>query len=404
MLIFAIDISTRNRGISITSSSSSHTLRADSPDGEEFSRLTVEPDDRTPKRRFSVFGEDIYRENVPRRPPQQAPIHLDDEDEVEGARQFDLLQAELLEMAARQPNAPPRNLPIMHPYHEVEKLPWGATVLKPSKFLLLRNKTIFCIKKLVQHNGMIALRGHQYQKVSRLGGVLEPHPCEYALILDVDEDDSRSPMEQCVEEINLDDIDRVIKVIVTNQAFPEYSNIQDLRMIQVRERLDTTYIKHHVNYIVRWKITTIYKNSKTRKTIVESPAPDKWSMMTVGRRISAITEAECTRGCSMPSNQLRFIFRGMETILGGAFVTQIDSTGNERMDKSKIRNFKVNDVPGALPGGLTTFIDVEEEHKKKKSRRQQPQVQPKRPARIISQNANNAKKLLVQAYTYADGC
>ena len=350
----------RARSPSTCSSASSHTMRAQSPELEVLTmqRLSMEPS-ATAQRPSSLSSEGAIRGNRRRSREfndqhgrrQRARlssynragrtlIDLDaEEDDSAGIyneenHNHEVIDIEKLEREVEEEifgesqspqgrnfeglSAGLRNSLLVPPFVEVDDYKWHEVFLKAGKTVELRNGSFLTLKTVIQNvqTDEVKLRGWQLRRAREVEG-LHKKLNEIVFIFEVTLDDQQTCWEQNVIEVAVNDILRIRKLICTNRSFPDCRWDPDYVQGKTRKE-QTEYVEKHEVLVARWKSITNFDTERDRLQNLKQP--NKYRQ----RRLERLSEDECTSGYSIPSETLRFLYRG-DTVLGGSGIQKSES-------------------------------------------------------------------------------
>ena len=132
---------------------------------------------------------------------------------------------------------PPRNSPVVEPFHEMETFRYGSLTLRRGKTVELQDGDFLRIKVVVgnlQDHQAIMIRGQRLQRCSSMNGMLERKLNELCVFHEIDLDDPRDILEQSVVEVSVKDIKKLRNIRWTNRQFPKGQKLQDFRIPKSR--------------------------------------------------------------------------------------------------------------------------------------------------------------------------
>ena len=344
---------------------------------ENYNQAMAEEDELGSVLRSIEFGNDAVT------------IDLTEEDEIEAAIIWEEEEAELRRLAAtvEKEKYPTRNPAIKLPLVEIERFDWKGAILRNGKTVELKNGSFLRLNTMLENlsTGEIRLRGWLLKRNIELDGLIPWQRNELCYIFEVDENDPRPANEQCVEEVGVEDIARIRRVVFTNQAYPAFNNCEELR--EVARGIGNgwgKWMEEQEVLVVRWKSSPTFRNVQHRMKIRTNPNSDH-----IVPKLEMLKEDECTPGNGVSAKELRFQFRG-RTILGGShkeLVTQSQPTRVIRRNSA----FRVgNQHPKRSLGPKTTFMTLEDGQGLINRRPLQPtpNVAPSRPVRDENQQGS----------------
>ncbi len=213
--------------------------------------------------------------------------------------------------AAVPASIPKRNAKPEPPFVEIESCRLDAIVIKPGKTVELHDGDFLRVTSIlqdVQEDGRYRLRGWRFRRTNMLAGRLLKMRNEVCMILKVDRDDPRDPLEQGVEEVDFSEAVRPRRLLMTNRdppALTYYENNPNDKL------LSDDVVYDLCNLVCRWKKIYYYPNAVWRFKERESEVV-----------ISKIREHELGLASPVPESsrvsdtELRRIWRG-ETVKGG---------------------------------------------------------------------------------------
>jgi hypothetical protein len=427
--------SQRARALSVVSSASYHTLRAESQDPGEIPSielLSVQPSLRPrlsgalssedaingKRRRSTEFDvEDEYRQTRrlslnegPRRQivdleEDGIQIHSESKDE-DKIIDIDKLEPKL-EEEIFQERPPPRgrkaaqraaalrtrNAPVVPPYVEIDvykwkagwnakNQTWGEVSLKAGKTVEVNDGSFLKIWAVLQNlqTDEVTLRGWKLKRARELEGVLNKKVNEVTFIFEVDLDDPRHYLEQSIEEVWLKDLRQIRKMVCTNRPFPECRF--DLNYVPgstAKERME--YVEEMEVLVARWKFTTKFHSARDR--LDNTIKPNNYQSC----QLESLKDFECSHGgqYKMSADLRRYIWRG-DTIFGGSGTQKFKE---ER--KPPVRNGRIN-RSSRNNASVINLADDEDENDSEKAN-----------IANFPQRFSSAPKKK-QVYTYGDTC
>ena len=262
----------RSRHLSNSSSASSATLAPDI-DSRSFQRLSIETsneraqqqqvvailysdDEEIPNARNHSSRSDppsisLRQDNADREAADQdeeasvlqsiefgndaVVIDLTEEDEIEAGIIWEEEEAELRRLAVTdiKEKYPTRNKDFTLPFVEVERFSWKGTTLRHGKTIELNNGSFIRIITIVENlsNGEVRIRGWLLKKNTELDGLIPWQRNELCYIFEVDQNDPRPATKQCVEDVGIEEVFRIRRVIFTNHEYPAFNNWEEIRDI-----------------------------------------------------------------------------------------------------------------------------------------------------------------------------
>ena len=383
-----LSVSRRARSLSVVSSASSHTLRAESQDAEEIpniKRSSVQPslgpdfslshvfDDRSNRKRqrsVECVDKDEFRRS--HRAPLndgirrqvidleeddvKIPTYNEKEDEI---IDIDELEPKLEEevfrerpisrgrkAAQRTEALRTRNAPVVLPYVVIDVYKWKSSwnsknqaqaevSLKDGKTVELNDGSFLEIATIIQNleTEEVTIRGWKLKRTRELQGFLNKKINEVAFIFEVDLDDPRPYLEQSVEEVVLKDVRQIRKLVRTNRPFPECRfDINYVLGTTQKERLE--YVEQREVLVARWKFTTNFYNARDR--LDNTIKPNNFE----SRQVEYLRDFECSDKdeCKMSAELRRFLWRG-NTILGGSGTQTIKEVARPSVSKERLNRY-----------------------------------------------------------------
>ncbi|KAI9846050.1 MAG: hypothetical protein M1838_001412 [Thelocarpon superellum] len=156
-----------------------------------------------------------------------------------------------------------RNAPLP-PYRTVlASYKCHVGLLRPKKSVGLVDGDFLRITRLSQNHltGAVALHGWRLRRTKELNGLLEKRYNELCLVLEVDADDLRDDWQQNIEDVPLDQVIALRRIIFTNRHFPalSYRETEPLSGSTTGEEIMNTF-----PLVCRWKLTTHFETAKKR--------------------------------------------------------------------------------------------------------------------------------------------
>lgn len=225
-----------------------------------------------------------------------------------------------------------RNSAIILPFLRQETVKHLGRTIKQNKTVELRDGGFLRIKDIILNaeTEEVKLRGHRLQRARDMNGMLSKKMNECLLFLEVDNDDSRDPLEQAVVEAALADVVQLRSVRYTNENFPINRNMDPKEFADVDVALETGGLT------ARWKYTCRYADATSR-----------YHNRFEERSLERLGIDECTKGYSASDQARRTKWRG-ETVLGGAHQPSIDRE-------------EALFLPESREGSIISIKDTEEE-------------------------------------------
>ena len=197
-----------------------------------------------------------------------------------------------------------RNPFIIPPFQLVVKCETRNIILRPGLSVELDDGDFMKIREIVRNTltAKVVLRGWRFQRNKDVNNFLSRQINEICWMIEIDQDDTRPPEIQCMEEV---DVDKVVKrrlIRLTNMPFPALSWREDQE-----DSRETVYEERAL--ICRWKFVWIFPNAAAR--MERKP----W----IEQALMRVKAEDCTLPCQKAfaePDHLRQIFRG-ETQKGG---------------------------------------------------------------------------------------
>ncbi|KAI8628503.1 S-adenosyl-L-methionine-dependent methyltransferase [Xylariaceae sp. FL1651] len=158
-----------------------------------------------------------------------------------------------------------RNPPIRPPDELLDKYVSSDAILKPGSVveipqqLHLFKASFLLIEHIIQTPNNVRLRGIPLTRMRHLRGRLPRLRNEIAMILGVDEDDSRNEEVQAAIEVPVSDITKTRNCHFTNANFPQFRTV-----LGVYRSINE--VEQNGVLMCRWKCIFVFKNSLTRTT------------------------------------------------------------------------------------------------------------------------------------------
>jgi len=230
---------------------------------------------------------------------------------------------------------PQRNSPVVAPYKLIDDFDFksdkSSSRIHPGKYVELLDGDFLHIKAIVANseNNEIKLRGYRLQRCSAMNGMLERKLNELCYFYELDLDDTRPLLEQCVQETCLSEVRIIRNIRSTNQKFPLDRNVITTDF--------QTQLEAALNggLTVRWKYTCTY-----------ATASHRYRNEYCERKLEHIGANESQSTAKISDIERRLQWRG-ETILGGSYQP---SSSTERGSQESVKKGKTVGKPIASLG------------------------------------------------------
>jgi len=244
--------------------------------------------------------------------------------------------------AVQRNGTPEANFDIVERFSSDNRtLKAGKTVeLMDGDFLLIT--LILCDRASTE----VFLRGHRLRRVKRLNGILELKLNELAMVLEVEDTDSRKAMVQGVEQIPLSQVGRVRELVVTNRPYPELS----FRQLDQKSFPDE-YILNNCRLVCRWKYILSFRTARDREMNKDCE-----------KSLIRFHEAESRKDFGTSDDVLRRSWRG-DTVKRGA----CPETSAEEEDFDKHERYDVMSFHPSVHSSKSIINNHESKKSKKKS-------------------------------------
>lgn len=196
-----------------------------------------------------------------------------------------------------------RNPPLTIHQTQCNRYIYNGLDLRIGKAVESKDGSFLRITAIIRNllTGDIRLRGNSIQRTRDLNGMLERKINEVCLYYEIDLDDTRSPPEQSVLELPVEDVVRLRTLRCTNRHFP------DCRATDPTLFHDKRDIEREGGLTLRWKYTCTYASATDRQLNCYKE-----------RTLEHITESECAIAFAISNAVSRYHWRG-KTELGGSY-------------------------------------------------------------------------------------
>lgn len=245
---------------------------------------------------------------------------------------------------------PTRNNPPIHPLTYVESCPFGGMKLIPGKTVELEDGDFLRISAIIAHPDLqdVWLRGWRLRRTKSMHGMLEMKRNELCMILQLDEDDPRDPLEQGAEEIHLSEVQRLRRLVMTNEDWPAHSFTE---MVENPDKISDRIVFTEMHLVARWKYIIYFRTQKdrlnlnwTEKLLVKMREDDKG----VESRVS--------------DEELRYRWRGV-TVKGGSALQEISQEAPmSSREPDTIATPHTRPTLNHAPGGTSICLDDDSTH------------------------------------------
>ena len=207
----------------------------------------------------------------------------------------------------RRKSYPQRNPGIVAPYKLMDSIQANSGKqsfqLRPGKYVELTDGDFLHIQAIIGHlnKNEILLRGYRLQRCSAMNGMLEKKLNELCYFYELDLDDPRPLLEQCVNEVSLTEVKKIRNVRSTNQKFPLDRNVTTT---DFQSQLEASL---NGGLTVRWKYTCKY-----------ATASHRYRNEYCERTLEHIRANESQGTITSTDVERRFEWRG-DTVLGGSY-------------------------------------------------------------------------------------
>jgi hypothetical protein len=209
-----------------------------------------------------------------------------------------------------------RNLAIAPPWAVEELIKTEMGKFAVGDVVELRSSGFLRISLIIKNlqTDHVKLRGHRLERAREFNGILPKKVNELYLNIEVELDDPRPPMEQGMEEVDLEQVKALRETWLTNKTFPSCS---------FREKggyYDLLDAALNAPCVVRWKYSCKYLNGR-----------DRWHNRWNERSVELLKEVDFPKGDPLAlfvaDAKVRTLYRG-NTIPGGAHpgVAKTDSS------------------------------------------------------------------------------
>ena len=240
------------------------------------------------------------------------------------------------------------------PRTKVTSCPFGNSRLVAGKTVELADGSFIRITEIIQCSDgpdQVLLRGWRYRRTRELSGGLAKRLNELCMTLDVVEDDDRGPFQQGVVEVQLSEVVRIRRLVMTNRDYPDLSYEQT---VPNWSRFGKGQICRELVLVCRWKWITYYKTENHRRRKSESEVA-----------VSKIREDEVdmalrlAEGSRVSDDELRRKWREDRATAHSSAAPQAsidlcsesDESGSERAEGPSI---EVPESPSSASGSLST--------------------------------------------------